>query len=194
MQACGPRHGAPAELLGQAVRAAAGAVLEAWPKDQPRSGQAAQMRACAASLLRHAGDALWDGGSCHRALLAAGQSLAAARLAGPAVAWWQDVAARCERLLGPDHHDTLFAAGQLADALLAAGQAPGRRAMDEVGPRTACDRVLGLGHPAAIAARVSLGRALKPASGEAARGAPGAARGATARSEQAHGHVAARQA
>ena len=76
-------------------------VLETWPKDQPRSGLAAQMRACAASLLRYAGDALWDGGSCHRALLAAGQSLAAARLAGPAVTWWQEVAARCERLLGP---------------------------------------------------------------------------------------------
>ncbi len=80
------------------------------------------MRACAASLLRHAGDALWDGGSCHRVLLAAGQSLAAARLTGPAVAWWREVAARSERLLGPDHPDTLVAAGQLADALLAAGQ------------------------------------------------------------------------
>ena len=80
------------------------------------------MRACAASLLRHAGDALWDGGSCHRVLLTAGQSLAAARLTGPAVAWWREVAARCERLLGPGHPDTLVAAGQLADALLAAGQ------------------------------------------------------------------------
>jgi hypothetical protein len=153
------RATASPELLGLAVRAAADALLEAWPKDQPRTGQAARMRACAASLLHCAGDALWAGGSCHRALLAAGQSLAAARLAGPAVTWWQDVAARCERLLGPDHHDTLFAAGQLADALLAAGQAA-----DSV----RCSRwvlehresVLGPHHAAAIAARVSLGRAL----------------------------------
>ena len=72
------RAAAPAELLERAVRAAADAVLETWPDDQPRSGLAAQLRACAASLLRHAGDALWDGGSCHRVLLAAGQSLAAA--------------------------------------------------------------------------------------------------------------------
>jgi tetratricopeptide (TPR) repeat protein len=153
------RATASPELLGLAVRAAADALLEAWPKDQPRTGQAAQMRACAASLLRHAGDDLWAGGSCHRALLAAGQSTAAARLAGPAVAWWQDVAARCERLLGPDHHDTLFAAGQLADALLAAGQAAAsvrcsRWVLDHR------DRVLGPLHQAAIAARVSLGRAL----------------------------------
>ncbi|MHB1595235.1 MAG: hypothetical protein ACYCU3_13755, partial [Streptosporangiaceae bacterium] len=41
------RATAPAELLGQAVRAAADAVLEAWPQDQPRSGLAAQLRACA---------------------------------------------------------------------------------------------------------------------------------------------------
>jgi len=97
----------PAELLGRAARAAADAVLEAWPDDQPRSVLAGQLRACAASLLRHAGDALWDGGSCHRVLLAAGQSLAAARLTGPAVSWWREVAARSERLLGPDHPDTL---------------------------------------------------------------------------------------
>jgi hypothetical protein len=44
------------------------------------------MRACAEALLDHAGDALWDGGSCHPALLAAGQSLDAARMPGPAAA------------------------------------------------------------------------------------------------------------
>src|SRR5689334_14845126 len=73
------------ELLDRAVRAAADALLETWPDDQPRSGLAAQLRACTASLLRHAGDGLWGGGACHRVLLAAGQSLTAARLAGPAV-------------------------------------------------------------------------------------------------------------
>jgi hypothetical protein len=178
------RATASPELLGLAVQAAADALLEAWPKDDPRTGRAARMRASAASLLRHAGDALWAGGSCHRALLTAGQSMAAARLAGPAVAWWQDVAARCERLLGPDHHDTLFAAGQLADALLAAGQAA-----DSV----RCSRwvlehresVLGPLHPAAIAARVTLGRALA-ACGEGS-GALTVLHEAAGRSQQAHG-------
>jgi hypothetical protein len=178
------RATASPELLGLAVRAAADALLEAWPKDLPRSGQAAQMRACATSLLRYAGDDLWAGGSCHRALLTAGQSTAAARLAGPAVTWWQDVAARCERLLGADHHDTLFVAGQLADALLAAGQAAdsvhcSRWVIDHR------DRVLGPVHPAAIAARVSLGRALA-ACGERSE-ALTVLHEAAGRSQQAHG-------
>jgi len=179
------RATAPAELLERAVRTAADALLETWPGDHPRSGPAAQMRACTASLLRHAGDALWDGGSCHRVLLAAGQSLTAARLAGPAVAWWREVAVRCERLLGRDHPDTLVAAGQLTDALLAAGQHAdavhcARWVLD------GRDRVLGPGHLAAIAARITLGRAL------AASGEPGEAlqvlRDAAARSERAYGH------
>ncbi len=179
------RAAAPAELLERAARAAADAVLEAWPGDQPRSGLAAQLRACAASLLRHAGDALWDGGSCHRVLLAAGQSLAAARLSGPAVTWWREVAVRSERLLGPDHPDTLIAAGQLTDALLAAGQPADavQCARWVLGGR---DRVLGPGHPAATAARITFGRAL------AASGDPGQAlqvlRDAAARSERAYGH------
>jgi hypothetical protein len=179
------RAAAPPELLERAVRAAADAVLEAWPDDQPRSVLAAQSRACAASLLRHAGDGLWGGGSCHRVLLAAGQSLAAARLAGPAAAWWREVAVRSERLLGPDHPDTLIAAGQLTDALVAAGQHAdavqcARYVLD------GRDRVLGPGHPAAAAARISLGRALA-ASGEAGQ-ALQVLRDAAARSEQTYGH------
>ena len=179
------RSAAPPDLLERAVRAAADALLEAWPEDQPWSVTAAQSRACAASLLRHVGDGLWDGGSCHRVLLAAGQSLAAARLTGPAVAWWREVAVRSERLLGPGHRDTLVAAGQLTGALLAAGQhadavqcarwvADGR------------DRVLGLGHPAAIAARISLGRALAGC-GERAE-ALHVLRDAAARSERSYDH------
>ena len=178
------RAAAPPELLERAVRAAADALLETWPDDRPRSVLAAQSRACAASLLRHAGDALWDGGTCHRVLLAAGKSLAAARLTGPSVAWWREVTVGSDRLLGPDHPDTLIAAGQLTDALLAAGQHAdavqwARWVLD------GRDRVLGPGHPAATAARITYGRAL------AASGEPGQAlqvlRDAAARSERAYG-------
>jgi tetratricopeptide (TPR) repeat protein len=179
------RAAAPAELLGRAVLAAADAVLEAWPDDQPRSVLAAQLRACTASLLRHVGDGLWDGGSCHRVLLTAGRSLGAAGLAGPAVTWWREVAVRSERLLGPDHRDTLIAAGYLTDALLVAGQHAeavecGRWVVD------GRDRVLGPGHPAAIVARISLGRALAGSAetGEALR----VLRDAAARSERAYSH------
>jgi hypothetical protein len=178
------RAAAPPELLGRAVRAAADAVLETWPDGQPWSAPAAQMRACAASLLRETGDRLWDGGSCHRVLLAAGQSLTAAGLAGPAVAWWREITARCERLLGGDHADTLVAAGQLADALLAAGLAADAVHCSKwVGDGR--DRVLGPSHPAAVAARISLGRALA-ACGEADE-ALTVLRETAARGERAHG-------
>jgi tetratricopeptide (TPR) repeat protein len=177
------RAAAPAELLGRAVRAGADAVLETWPDGQPRSTLAAQMRACAASLLRHGGDMLWDGGSCHRVLLTAGQSLTAARLTGPAVAWWREIAARCERLLGGGHPDTLIAAGQLADALLAAGQAADAVHCSRW-VRDGRDRVLGPDHPAAVAAMISLGRALA-ACGDAGE-ALTVLREAAARSERAH--------
>lgn len=156
------RAAATAEQLDRAARAAADAVLQAWPGEQPWSWLSAQMRACAASLLRHAGDALWAGGRCHGLLPAAGQSMTSARLAGPAAAWWQDVTAGCERLLAPGHPDTLRAAGQLADALLSAGHvADAVQRSQWVLERR--ESALGPGHPASAAARSSLGRALAAA-------------------------------
>jgi hypothetical protein len=88
---------APREVLDRAMPAAADALAEVWPEDQPRSLPAAELRSCAASLRRAAGDALWAGGGCHRVLLAAGHSLDAAGLTGPAVAWWRELAADCGR-------------------------------------------------------------------------------------------------
>ena len=117
------RAAAPPDLLDRAARAAADALAEVWPAGQPRSWLAAALRSCAASLRQAAGDALWDGGGCHRLLLAAGHSLDAAGLTGPAVTWWRELAAGSDRLLGPGHPDTVLAGGLLAGALLAAGQA-----------------------------------------------------------------------
>jgi tetratricopeptide (TPR) repeat protein len=153
------RAAAPQDMLNRAVCAAADALLEAWPKDGARSRAAAQLRACAASLWRVAGDALWPGGSCHRLLLAAGHSMNSARMSVPAVSWWRDVAVGCERLLGAAHPDTLVAVGQVADAMLTAGRAAESAAWSR---RVLTSRVevLGPDHPGTIAARVSLGRAL----------------------------------
>lgn len=153
------RAAAPRDMLHRAAEAAADALLEAWPKDLTRSGLAARLRSCAASLQQHGADALWSGGSCHRVLLAAGQSLTSARLAGPSVAWARDLAASCDRRLGAGHPDTMAAVGQLADALLSAGQAAEAVSWwrwvlaDRI-------RVLGPDHSATIAAMMSLGRAL----------------------------------
>jgi len=175
---------APPGLLARAVRSAADALAEVWPADQPRSWLAAALRACAASLRQVAGDALWAGGGCHRVLLTAGYSLDSARLTGPAVAWWRELAADCDRILGPGHPDTLVVAGLLAGALLTAGQAVEAVTWSEwvLAGRAS---MLGPGHRATIAAQVSLGRAL------AAAGKPGEAAAllgeAADRGEQVYG-------
>jgi tetratricopeptide (TPR) repeat protein len=149
---------APAELQEPAARAAANALLEVWPADEPTPWAAASLRANAARLQDSAIDALWVDG-CHPLLLRVGQSLDEARLAGPAVEFWQDLAARCDAKLPPGHPDALAVAARLAAAYLTA-----RNAEEAVQwyQRVLADRTreLAAGHPAITAARVSLARAL----------------------------------
>ena len=153
------RAAAPPDLLNRAARAAADALAEVWPAGQPRSWLAAALRSSAASLRQAAGDALWDAGGCHRLLLAAGHSLDAAGLTGPAVTWWRELAAGSHRLLGPGHPGTVLAGGLLAGALLAAGQAAEAVTWFRWVAAGRAE-VLGPDHPGIITARVSLGRAL----------------------------------
>ena len=175
---------APPDLLDQAARAAADALVQAWLPHPPRSWQAAALRSCAVSLRQAAEDALWVGGACPRLLLTAGQSLEAAGLAGPALAWWRDLTADSQRLLGPAHPDTLAAAGRLAAALLAAGQ-PAEAVTWYVWLASTRAGMLGPDHPATIAAQVSLARALT-AAGQPAQ-ALAVVTEAAARSERACG-------
>jgi tetratricopeptide (TPR) repeat protein len=149
---------APAEVQEPAARAAANALLEVWPADEPAPWAAAGLRANAASLQDSAIDALWADG-CHPLLLRVGQSLDQARLAGSAVDFWADLAGRCDAKLPVGHPDALTVADRLAAAYLTAGQA------DEAVQwyqRVLADRTRELtpGHPAIVAARVSLARAL----------------------------------
>ena len=145
------------EIRDQAGRAAADALLEVWP-DEEQSWRASALRSCAESLLRATGDLLWAGG-CHRLLLRAGQSFADAGLAGPAAAYWTSITTVSERVLGPNHPDTGMAAGQIADAYIAARQAhealPWLQWVLEFQMRT-----LGETHAHAMAARRNLGHAL----------------------------------
>ena len=146
------RAAAPPDLLNRAARAAADALAEVWPAGQPRSWLAAALRSSAASLRQATGDALWDAGGCHRLLLAAGHSLDAAGLTGPAVTWWRELAAGSHRLLGPGHPGTVLAGGLLAGALLAAGQAAEAVTWFRWVAAGRAD-VLGPDHPGTIAAR-----------------------------------------
>ena len=152
------RLAAPASVKDPAARTAAGALLEAWPADEPHPWTADRLRVNAASLQNSAPDVLWADG-CHPVLLRAGRSLDNARLAGSAVEYWRDLATRCDIKLMPGHPDALVVAAQLAAAYLAAGYAGEavhwyQRVLADRG------RELAPGHPAIIAARVSLAKAL----------------------------------
>ena len=151
-----------AGLLERASRAAADALLEVWPEDDARAWLAGGLRSCAASLQKAAGDMLWAGG-CHPLLLRAGRSLGGARLTGPAVAYWRELGTVSDRILGPDHPDTVVAGEQLAEAYLTAGQAPDAVPWFEwvLGDRV---RALGADDPGTLAARCRLGHALVAAS------------------------------
>jgi len=149
---------APANVQEPAARAAASALLEAWPTDEPEPWTANTLRVNAASLQNSSPDVLWADG-CHPVLLRAGRSMDEARLIGPAVEYWRDLSARCDTKLMPGHPDALVVAAHLAGAFLGAGYASEavhwyQRVLAERG------RELAPGHPAIIAARINLAKAL----------------------------------
>jgi tetratricopeptide (TPR) repeat protein len=146
------------DVFERAAQAAADALLEVWPAEERQPWLATHLRSCAVGLQQVAGDALWVEGSCHPLLVRAGRSMDDARLTGPAVAYWRELAATSDRIAGPSSPDTLMAGGQLTAALMAAGQAAEAVAWAQwvVAGRT---RVLGPDDPSTIAARTALGHA-----------------------------------
>ena len=116
------RAAMPEGMLDQAAGPAANALLQAWPGREQPGWPASGLRSCAAALRRLTGDLLWHGG-CHPLLVRAGESLDRARLTGPAVDHWRDLATTGGRLLGGGHQDTMLAGQRLAGAYLAAGRA-----------------------------------------------------------------------
>ncbi|HEY1321496.1 MAG TPA: tetratricopeptide repeat protein [Streptosporangiaceae bacterium] len=152
------RSAMPSGMFDRAVKAAADALLEVWPAEEPPGWLGEGLRSCAASVQRAGGDRLWVG-RCHPLLPRAGQSLDSARLTGPAVDYWRELVAISGRMLPPGHSDALLAGERLARACLAAG-----RAADAVSwfQWTLNGRTLALGadHPSAAAAKVELGHAL----------------------------------
>jgi len=171
------------EMPGRAARAAADALLEAWPEDEQPTWLARTCRLSTYSLQRTAADLLWAGG-CHPLLLRAGRSLDRTRLTGPAVTYWRELAEVSDRVLGPgnpdtltararlyqrtlatreraqgpEHPDTMATRFELAGACLANGKY--RHALSEY-RRTLADRERALGpdHLDTIAARAALGAA-----------------------------------
>jgi tetratricopeptide (TPR) repeat protein len=158
------RGAMPAAMLRGAVLAAASALLEAWPvENAEHTGMAEErlargLRSCVGSLRPVAGSLLWQGG-CHPLLLRAGRSLDAARLTGPAVSYWEELAADSIRLLGHDHPATSGINERLARAYLAAGQAPRAISLLQAIRRARAER-LGPDHVGTLEITRSLGQAL----------------------------------
>jgi tetratricopeptide (TPR) repeat protein len=150
--------GMPAGTLERAVNAAAEALLQAWPADEQPAWLGSALRSCTVCLWRAAGDLLWAG-RCHPVLLRAGQSLARARLTGPALRHWSELAEVSDRRLGRGHPDTLAIGERLAGAYLDAGQAAEAISWSQW-VLTERVRVLGPDHPRAIAARRDVGRVM----------------------------------
>lgn len=146
------------DVFERAAQAAADALLDVWPAEETQPWLAAHLRSCAVGLQEVAGDALWVEGSCHPLLVRAGRSIDGARLTGPAVAYWRELAATSDRIAGPSSPDTLMAGSQLTAALLAAGQVSEAVAWAQwvVAGRS---RVLGPDDPSTISARTALGHA-----------------------------------
>jgi tetratricopeptide (TPR) repeat protein len=115
------RAAMPEAVLDEAARVAADALLQAWPEPESSGWPASGLRSCAATLRQVAGNRLWDGG-CHPVLLRVGDSLDLARLTGPAVEHWRDLATTSGQLLGAGHPHAILAGQRLAEALLAADQ------------------------------------------------------------------------
>jgi tetratricopeptide (TPR) repeat protein len=156
------RDATPTPMAGQAARAAADALAEIWPGQEPHPWTSMLLRACTAALQHTSADRLLAVEGCHPVLARAGHSLAAAGLAGPAVSYWQQLTTTLDRLLGPDDPDTLTAGTGLAQALLAAGR-PAEAAGWWQWATGALTRRCGPDHPATTAAQVSLGHALTAA-------------------------------
>jgi tetratricopeptide (TPR) repeat protein len=148
----------PDGMLKGAAAAAADAVLEAWPAEDPDEGLARSLRSCTDSLRQAAGPLLWEGG-CHPVLLRAGTSLDTAQLTGPAVTYWEELSNTGARLLGPDHPVTSQINERLARAYLAAGRAADAISLLQAVRQGRLAR-LGPGHPSTLEATRGLGLAL----------------------------------
>jgi tetratricopeptide (TPR) repeat protein len=146
------------ELRETATRAAAAALVEAWPSAERDVTAENGLRASATYLLRASGDLLWSEG-CHPVLLRAGQSLDGAGMLSAAVAYWRELGAASDRALGAGHQDSL----QLAERLAVAYSAVGMRAEAIAARQHIVDeraRALGRQHSLTLAAQRSLGHAL----------------------------------
>ncbi|MFF5303659.1 tetratricopeptide repeat protein, partial [Streptomyces sp. NPDC013161] len=112
---------------GLLSRAAADALLAVWPRIERETGLVQSLRANTTALTGYAEDALYQP-RAHAVLHRLGQSLGQSGQVNAAVKHFHYFAAATDRRLGPDHHDTLSARGELAQWRGEAGDAAGAAA------------------------------------------------------------------
>jgi tetratricopeptide (TPR) repeat protein len=142
-----------------ALAAAVAGVTEAWPGDVMPDWLGSMLVSCTVCLWRAAGNRLWADGNCPWLLRRTGDYLISAGMLGAALTFWADLLAAAERLLEPDHPDTLMIAGKVAALHQAEGE-PARAAVHYEWIFQQLLRTLGADHPAPIAAQLDLGRSL----------------------------------
>jgi tetratricopeptide (TPR) repeat protein len=150
----------PAERR-QAVRAAADAVFEAWPKIRAKAEVEQVLRDCAMCVQRSDPLALWNPG-CHPLLVRLGQSLDDAHLVDTAFAYWRDLVARSAEYAGASAMLTFDLRERLAAAASAAGRSAEAASLREELVADV-DQVAGPTHPQAIGSRAKLAAACRAA-------------------------------
>ncbi|AEE44260.1 tetratricopeptide repeat protein [Cellulomonas fimi] len=152
-----------AATLDTALRTAAEALAEAWPRDGgPGATAEPVFRTCASTVAAlDVRGALWDPEG-HPVLWEVGASLSRAGLPHEAVVHWERLVEDATRTLGAEHLDTLTARNNLALAHREDGRLD-RAVPLLVGTLEDAERVLGAAHPATLTSRNNLAMAYRDA-------------------------------
>ncbi|MFE3097385.1 tetratricopeptide repeat protein [Streptomyces sp. NPDC059248] len=136
--------------LGHTAKAAADGLLACWPDPDTHPDH----HELAAALRANADTHLWYPGG-HVVLFRAGRSLNDAGLHTAAVARWQQLKITSERILGPEHPDTLTTRNNLAHSYWQDGRTQDATRIEEQ-LLTDHQRILGPEHPDTVGARAAL--------------------------------------
>ena len=142
--------------LPAVIRAAADALLQAWPDIEADTTLGQTLRTNTTALTGRHDAALWEP-DAHPVLSRHGRSLGEAGLVADAASYFTSLARNAAQILGPDHPHTLDTRGNLAYWRGEAGDAAGAAVACEV---LLADylRVLGPDHPHTLTTRHNLAR------------------------------------
>ncbi|MFJ8143121.1 tetratricopeptide repeat protein [Streptomyces sp. NPDC096013] len=165
------RDNLPSDQRGRAARAAADALIDAWPDIERDTALAQALRANTDTLTRHAEDALYQAGGAHLVLFRTGRSLGQSGQAAAARDHFQHLATETRNRLGPYHPATLTARDHRAHWRDEAGD-PAGAATDFAELLDDFEQVVGPDHLHTLTIRGSLaalqGKTGKPAEAAAA--------------------------